>query len=537
VSIKLHHSLSLRTGVFILIGAALQTLLLSFYFYKQIYNEQLSQADHQIDQLVSTIESSAAVAAYLDNQELAKEVVRGLASNDIVLASSLRSTSGMRIDIGDWVSADGSPTDESKVRHFKLVSPFMPDESTGEILLRPNNEDIEDRANTVARVYVLTLVAHSLGLTLLVILLINGMLTRPLKKLAELLHSTSPGSSDRLPMLRGHRSDEVGQLVSDTNELLDSVQITLEEERRLRLYVESVEKRFRLIFEEASCGIALVDDSGRITLSNPSFDAIMSSIVGDESKDTLKFVDLFEDVHLVGELLKGARDSSALSQDLQLASPQRNSRRWLHALFSPVRDEQDELLIECILYDISERARREQRIRQEAERDSLTQLYNRRAGERLLEDALQKAHDEDQMCALMLIDLDRFKPINDTYGHEAGDKVLVSIAERMKEALRDGDLVIRWGGDEFLVFVCPGTQIASVSVIAQKLLDYITKPIEFAAGCEDYVGASIGISLYPQHGDQLSDLINQADKAMYKVKQRGRNHFQIFEPTDHDIDE
>ncbi|MGB3623168.1 MAG: hypothetical protein WBA20_17620, partial [Ketobacter sp.] len=98
MSIKFHHSLSLRTGVFILIGAALQTLLLSFYFYKQIYNEQLSQADHQIDQLVSTIESSAAVAAYLDNQELAKEVVRGLASNDIVLASSLRSTSGMRID-------------------------------------------------------------------------------------------------------------------------------------------------------------------------------------------------------------------------------------------------------------------------------------------------------------------------------------------------------------------------------------------------------------------------------------------------------
>lgn len=524
MSIKPLHSLSLRSGLLIFAVAVVLTVVLSGIVYKLVFDDQLTLADRQLGQLVDTVENSAAVAAYLDNQELATEVVRGLASNDIVAAASLQSQSGMRV-----VAGDVSVFSEARQRYFELASPFMPDESSGRLSLQPNQRLIEANARQVALVYVASLAAHSLLLTIVAIALVRWQLARPLNKLAERLHQIEPGSENRMPVLKGHSHDEVGQLVTDINGLLEATQLTLEGERRLRQYVEAVEKRLRLIFDHASSGIALISQDGQILMSNPSFNRIMS--LEDQALPGASFVHLFDDASRVRELLDHAvQDRAPISEDLQLSGTRADAARWLHALFSSVSDEQGNLLIECILYDVSERTRREQQTRQEAERDPLTQLYNRRAGERELQSALEHARSHQLTCALMLVDLDRFKPINDTYGHDAGDRVLKTIADRLVRSLRKQDIVIRWGGDEFVVLVYPGQDIDAVPIVAAKILQQLAKPIELGGGRSDSVGASIGIALYPQHSQSLGDLIARADKAMYQVKENGRNHYVIYQP-------
>lgn len=524
MSIKALQSFSVRSGLILLAGAVLLTVLLSLYFYNRIFEEQVARADQQIQQLVATMEKSAAVAAYLDNEELATEVVKGLASNDILAATALQSDSGMRVVAGDL-----SRFDESRQRFFRLESPFLPGESIGRLSLQPNRQLIEQKAREVARVYVATLVAHSLLLTLLAIAILYWRLARPVDLLAQRVHAIEPGSANRLPLLEGHARDELGQLVTDINSLLEATQLTLEGERRLRQYVESVERRFRLIFDHASCGIVLLDPRGRILFSNPSFSRILG--LDETATGNSNFIYLFDDAVQVRRLiLHAVTEHTPASEDLQLSGTRAGGARWLHALFSSVRSESDEVLVECILYDVSERTRREQQTRQDAERDPLTQLYNRRAGERRLQEALEQARADQQLCALMLIDLDRFKPINDTYGHDAGDRVLVTIAQRLSQSLRNQDVVVRWGGDEFVVLVFPGRDIDGVPMVAGKLLQQISQPVDLGIGRSDQVGASIGVVVFPLHGQQLGDLLGKADRAMYQAKERGRNQYLLYQP-------
>ncbi|HVL01856.1 MAG TPA: hypothetical protein VM553_18690, partial [Dongiaceae bacterium] len=310
MSIKARHSVTVRSGLTILVGSVVLTVALSSYFYQRIVEEQVSQADRQLQQLVGTVESSAAGAAYLDNQELATEVVRGMTKNDIVASASLQSESGMRV-----VSGDVANFDEKQQRFFKLYAPFMPDETIGNLSLQPNQPVIEQRARQVALVYIATLVAHSLVLTLLAIVLVHWRLARPLTALARQLHEIEPGSASRVPLPQGHRQDEVAQLAYDINSLLVATQSTLDGERRLRQYVESVERRFRLIFDRASCGIALMDKQGEVMLSNPSFNRIMQQEVPLDSN--ANFIQLFEDSSQVRQLLMHAAEAeSPISVDL-----------------------------------------------------------------------------------------------------------------------------------------------------------------------------------------------------------------------------
>lgn len=525
MSFKPLRSLSLRSGLSLLLGAVVLTVMLSSYFYYLIIDEQVTQADRQLQQLVATVENSAAVAAYLDNEELATEVVRGLVSNDIVAAASLQSESGMRV-----VAGDISSFEEQRQQLFRLQSPFMPGESAGHITLQPNQQLIADNAQEVARVYVATLAAHSLALTILAIVIVHWRLARPVNALARRVHEIEPGSSHRIqPLQGGHQSDELGQLVDDINYLLEATQHTLDGERRLRQYVESVERRFRLIFEHASCGIVLLDTQGQVLLSNAAFSRLLG-LESVEAAQQSNFIHLFDDASQVRQLLQHATtERSPISTDLQLSGTRAGSARWLHALFSSVHNENDEALVECILYDISERTRREQQTRAEAERDPLTQLFNRRAGERRLQEVLEQARQQQEMYALMLIDLDSFKPINDTYGHEAGDRVLVAIANRLTQSLRKQDVVVRWGGDEFVVMAFVGQEAEAVTRVAGKLLQQIDQPIDLG-GHEGRVGASIGVVVFPQHGHKLVDLVAKADRTMYQAKERGRNQYLLYQP-------
>jgi diguanylate cyclase (GGDEF)-like protein len=168
-----------------------------------------------------------------------------------------------------------------------------------------------------------------------------------------------------------------------------------------------------------------------------------------------------------------------------------------------------------------------ERVEYLAYHDGLTGLPNRSMFSRVLSQSISEAQRYDRRLAVAFLDLDRFKQINDTLGHEAGDQLLQQVAARLKDCVRDSDTVARLGGDEFVVLLPELTDEKDVSIVAQKILAAAARPFTLI-GQEFRVTASIGISTYPQDGQDEQTLTKNADIAMYQAKAEGKNNFQFY---------
>ncbi|WP_192804989.1 putative bifunctional diguanylate cyclase/phosphodiesterase [Noviherbaspirillum aerium] len=177
--------------------------------------------------------------------------------------------------------------------------------------------------------------------------------------------------------------------------------------------------------------------------------------------------------------------------------------------------------------EIEERIRSEQKVAYLAYHDTLTSLPNRRMLSSHLLHAVSQAQRRGKQIALLLIDLDRFKTVNDTMGHEAGDQLLQEVAMRIRHCLRESDLIARLGGDEFVVLLEDVDTPATVAVVAEKILAVVRWPFVIG-GQEFYVSASIGVSLFPKDGQNEQSLLRCADVAMYKAKEDGKNAFRFY---------
>lgn len=181
--------------------------------------------------------------------------------------------------------------------------------------------------------------------------------------------------------------------------------------------------------------------------------------------------------------------------------------------------------------DISERKNAAAQIRQLAFYDPLTGLPNRRLLLDRLGKALALATRNGRMMAVLFLDLDRFKHINDTLGHDAGDELLQVVASRLLHCVRAGDTVARLGGDEFVIVLAEIAAARDAELVAQKIIGQLAEPVRLF-GEVHYTSTSIGISVYPGHGSlQLQAMLQQADGAMYQAKQTGRNRYCLASAT------
>jgi len=161
-----------------------------------------------------------------------------------------------------------------------------------------------------------------------------------------------------------------------------------------------------------------------------------------------------------------------------------------------------------------------------ASHDALTGLFNRSMFSQRLQQALAQAHRHDRRLAVLFIDLDGFKRINDTLGHDAGDVLLADLAVRLRECMREGDTIGRMGGDEFVVLIEGYAADTQLLDVARKVLDTVSQPFVLRDGSY-HVTASIGIAAYPQDGSEAAELLKNADIAMYRAKQQGKNNFRF----------
>ncbi|MBX3616545.1 sensor domain-containing diguanylate cyclase [Nitrosomonas sp.] len=511
------NKLHLRVSRIVTLGAIVFAVMASAISYTRTQSAESEAMKKALEQLFSTVQRNAEIAAYLDSTDLAEEVVESLSGNDIVSGVMLSSGNGLIIT-SSWSDAD------TEVLSFPLFAPFTAFEQTGEIKIQLNEDLLNSRVLKSALEQMFVLVIQVVVIAILVLILMLRVLTYPIQSIAASLHRIVPGDDNNLRCPKGHEEDEIGNLVNDINKLLESARQTIKQEQYLRNRMENLEKHFRLIFERASAGIFLLNHHFYLNSVNQAFKDIAGIALEERRADKLNiyFPDLFYDSTVVQDLLTEVlRTGKQAACDLRLNALTTGGECWLHCLFSIVKNDEGDNLIEGLVIDITERTFEMERILFESQHDALTQLLNRRAGEQRLNNMLINANRTNSQILLMLIDLDGFKIINDNYGHDAGDKVLIEISRRMQSIIRKEDILIRLGGDEFVIaFPIKEGGNDESELVKSKLQQQLTTEIVLGDGLPVPVGASIGSALYPRDGSDLSTLMVHADTAMYQMKKQ-----------------
>jgi len=323
-----------------------------------------------------------------------------------------------------------------------------------------------------------------------------------------------------------HEGGELGQLARSFDEMAQSLE---QKERDRRQAVEALresEIKFKSYAEQAIVGVYLLQDEV-FKYVNPKFAEMFGYTVEECLKDmSFKNLVYTEDLAIVTEQV-GKR--TAVKDDFVhyfFRGVKKNGQIFDVEVYGSSSIHEGRLAAAGTILDITERRRAEEEIKRLATHDALTDLPTMKLAKDRLKMAISLAQRNQTMLAVMFIDLDDFKEVNDTLGHEAGDYVLKQVAGRMLGCVRSSDTVARVGGDEFLI-IANDIHIPKIAEqIAGKVINIVSSPIVFNGG-QASVGASIGIALYPNDGQDIDQLIKQADKAMYRAKNSGKNSFRF----------
>lgn len=205
-----------------------------------------------------------------------------------------------------------------------------------------------------------------------------------------------------------------------------------------------------------------------------------------------------------------------------------NGYIWVRSINNIIKEENNLYVVRGLLMDISEEKKVEQRIIYLAEHDALTGLLNRRCFQNELNHHIELAKRYNYEGAVLFIDLDQFKYINDTLGHHGGDKYLIKIADCLQGLLRSTDVLGRLGGDEFGIIVARSNE-EEIKNVCKKILKSLNEEIIVSSGLQMHTSASIGVAIFPRHSDLSDEILAKADAAMYEVKAKGRNNFSIYD--------
>lgn len=320
-----------------------------------------------------------------------------------------------------------------------------------------------------------------------------------------------------MPMLSGERLlgvivlylDETHPAAAEEQAFLTAAANTVAgilERARAEDALRSSEQRLRTIVEYEANGILVLDQEGRVLFANPA----ATDMLGMNAEE------------MMGDLLPVAGEAD---QALELIDHDGAPRQAEVSEVATYWDGQPARLV--VLHDVTERRHYEVELRHQASHDALTGLPNRSLLGDRLDQAVAYARRHGVRLAVLFVDLDQFKLVNDSLGHDAGDSLLQALAERLQGACREGDTVARIGGDEFVLLASEVGEPNDVVGLANRICKQLATPVE-VAGRELTVTSSLGIALFPADGEEGETLLRNADAAMYRAKEVGRNTFQFY---------
>ncbi len=292
------------------------------------------------------------------------------------------------------------------------------------------------------------------------------------------------------------------------------------------------EQRFASTMELAAIGIAHVDDNGCLLYVNPQLCTMLQYTERELTGMNVKHISHPDDANATDDMRNQLRTGVIDSFKMEKRYLRKDgSAVWVGLTIAAKRDGAGTRIADIsIVEDISMRKSAEERVLYLATHDGLTGLPNRTMFGEFLQHAIEAAKRRANNVAVLFVDLDRFKSVNDSLGHEAGDLLLREIASRLRQTLHATDVVARLGGDEFVVLLHDVTQSSQAAIVARKITSAIMKPIVIM-GQECRVTASIGICLHPMDGQDGQSVMKSADMAMYQAKEHGRNNYQFFSPA------
>jgi diguanylate cyclase (GGDEF)-like protein len=359
-----------------------------------------------------------------------------------------------------------------------------------------------------------------------VILWTSRNISSPIARVTDAMRRLTAGDDSVTISDDAAREDEVGTLIA----AVAAYRRTLIGNRQLAEAAELERQRLQASVSNMPIGLCMSDSSQRLIVCNHAY-AEMYRLPAELTRPETALGDILDKQHEVG--IFPHRQVAAFKQDIEeiISVGQRASR---------VLRLKDGRIINTILQpmefggwiatheDVTDRRRAEERIRHMASHDALTDLLNRTSYKEALLAALQSTA-RGGSAAVLCLDLDRFKWVNDTLGHPAGDDLLKVVAGRLKSCLRESDLAARFGGDEFAVLQVDIDQPSGARALSQRIIDALSLPYDIG-GHQVVIGASIGIAVTPIDGRDPDALLRNADLALYRAKSDGRGTYHFFEP-------
>lgn len=300
--------------------------------------------------------------------------------------------------------------------------------------------------------------------------------------------------------------------------------------KKMEEEIRESEAKYRLITENSSDFISTIDAEGNFLYVSPSHQIILGIDLIDAGSNNLLHWVHKEDREMVLHHIKRIFATRKMSSQLEFRVQMGNGS-YIYVetkINSILNDGGDIRKLLLVMRDITERKKSEETIYHLAYHDALTKLPNRRMFMDYLYKEVDQANRLSSQLAIMFLDLDKFKHINDSMGHEVGDFVLIEAAKRIRKCIRSNDLVARLGGDEFTILLTNVSSSKEVELIAERIRDSLQEPIELGGQQLHSINCSVGIALFPSDGRDADKLLKRADIALCHVKEKGRNGYSLF---------
>lgn len=522
--------LSTRLLAYILICSSVFTLVAAGIQIYSDYRQDVSRVDERMAVIETSYMTSLSRSLWALDQKLLKVQMEGILSLPDIKHLRLQIYPDSEIVMGEE-PREGS----SMVRTFELVHDGAEVYQLGTLTITASMEAIYHSLQRKVVVILSTQAAKTFILSILILWIFQYFVTRHLGTMAAYARNFSVDSLDQPLALdrsdsESHRNDELGQVTEAINQMRERLADDLRQQDQDAQEI----RKLSLAIEQSPSSVLICDRHWQVEYANSKF----SQLTGHSIEEIVG-----QHPGMITSDALSSRDNQQLWQSIctqvqrvgvwqgEVHSARRNGERfWEQVICTPIRAESGEPTHYLILgEDISIRKRYEQQLLRQANYDILTGLPNRMLALDRLKLALAQARRDGNLVAVMFLDLDNFKNINDTMGHDAGDSLLIEAARRVSSCLRGTSTVARLGGDEFLVILPGLKETDSAEQVADRILQTFLPPFHLG-GQEVFVSTSIGIAIYPSDSDNSSNLLQNADAAMYEAKANGKSSFKRFSP-------
>ncbi|WP_166261526.1 bifunctional diguanylate cyclase/phosphodiesterase [Marinobacter salicampi] len=523
--------LSFRLLAYILLFSSAFTLFASGIQIYSDFRKDVSLIDERMSVIETSYASSLSRSLWALDQKLLQVQMEGILSLPDIVHLQLRIFPDSELVMGD------KPRDVATItRSFSLTHDSDIPYDLGELTITASMEEIYSDLRRKVVIILTTQFFKTFFISILIVWIFQYFVTRHLSTMASYARNFSldnlhrPLVLDR-PDTEMNRRDELAQVTEAINHMRARLNEDVERQEQDATEIRKLSKAI----EQSPSSVLICDRQWHIEFVNQKF----TQLTGHKAQEIIG-----KNPGMISGDSFTQRENSQLWQNIRLqvqrvgvwqgeinSSRKNGERFWEQVVVTPIKDSEGAITHFLILgEDISIRKRYEQQLLRQANYDILTGLPNRMLALDRLKLALAHARREDSLVGVMFLDLDNFKHINDTMGHDAGDNLLIEAARRISSCLRGTSTVARLGGDEFLVILPGMTGPEATEQVADRILHTFVPP--FLVGAQEvFVTTSIGIAIYPTDSDNSGTLLQHADAAMYQAKHKGKSAYERFAPA------